>query len=335
MKKNLKTQISSVSGYVPGTILTNGELSQKMDTSDDWIRERTGIRERRIADSKTSTSDLGTRACEIALKKAGWTIDDVDLILAATLSPDYYFPGIGVQIQAKLGAKTIPAMDIRAQCSGFAWGLMTGDSFIRSGSFKRVLVVGAEIHSRILEFSNRGRDTAVLFGDGAGAACLEACEGPRGILDFHMGSDGSGADLLCVKRPGLSAGTGAFLSEEDVTHKTWLPHMEGRQVFRHAVTRMTESCQMLLDRNQLTSKDIHLLLPHQANLRINQAVAEKLALREDQVFNNIGFYGNTTAATIPLLMADAEDRGLLKKGDLVLVAAFGAGFTWGSLLIRW
>lgn len=339
-----RSEVAGVGRFVPEKIVTNDDLAKLMDTSDEWIRERTGIRQRRLAELGESTSGLGAKAAMAALKNAGWQAQDVDLILAATLSPDYYFPGIGVLIQKKIGAPTVPALDIRGQCSGFAWSIATADAFIKSGQYKKVLIVGAEIHSRIIEFSNRGRDVSVLFGDGAGALCLEAkncdVDVPRanndvnGVIDSYMGSDGSGAELLYVARPGLG-GEEQFLTVEEASEKAWRPKMEGRQVFKHAVSRMLEACDALLTRNGLSPKDIDLLVPHQANIRINEMVAAKLSLKEEQVFNNIHKYGNTTAATLPLLMSEAQEEGRLKKGDLILTVAFGSGFTWAANLIRW
>lgn len=337
------TTIEGVGHFVPERVVTNDELSQLMDTSDEWIRERTGIETRRVASEEVGTSDLGVEAAKQALEKAGCTIRDVDLILAATLSPDYYFPGIGVLIQDKLGAPPIPAMDIRGQCSGFSWGISTADAFLRSGQYKRILLVGAELQSRVIEYSNRGRDVSVLFGDGAGALVLRSQEGEparvnngvRGVIDNLMGSDGSGAELLAVMRPGVSAGHSTFLSEEEAKEKAFLPVMNGRQVFKHAVTRMLEACGTILQRNGLAPLDLDLVIPHQANLRINEMLREKLGLPPEKVFNNIQRYGNTTAATLPIAMSEAESEGRLKKGDLLLTVAFGSGFTWGANLIRW
>ena len=335
--------IRSVGRYLPSKVVTNHDLSKVMDTSDEWIRERTGIRQRHIAQEGESTSGLAVEASKHALDQAGWKSTDLELILAATLSPDYYFPGIGVLVQSGLQASTIPALDIRGQCSGFAWCLATADAYVRTGRYRKVLVVGAEIHSRLIEFSNRGRDVSVLFGDAAGAVCLEAvpaerdprCDNQvRGIIDSSLGSDGSGARELYIPRPG-HAGDAEFMTKEETESKAWLPAMAGRQVFKNAVTRMLEVCEELLGRNDVSPADIDLLVPHQANLRINQMVAKKLGLREDQVFNNIDRYGNTTAATLPLVMHDAVAEGILKPGMLVLTVAFGSGFTWAANLIRW
>ncbi|MBI2602371.1 MAG: ketoacyl-ACP synthase III [Deltaproteobacteria bacterium] len=336
--------VSGVSFYVPEKIVTNEDLTRVMDTTDTWIQERTGIRERRIADVNTSTSDLGTLAARKVLEKCGKTPRDLDLLVAATLSPDYYFPGIGVQMQNALGASCIPALDVRGQCSGFAWSIATADALLRTGNYRCALVVGAEIHSRVIEFSNRGRNVSVLFGDGAGAMLLERGkenEPPtshnkvRGVIDSLMGCDGSGAEFLAVKRPGTARGFKEFISPEEAEKKAYLPYMEGQQVFRHAVTRMLEAAQTILKRNGLKAQDIDLVIPHQANIRINETVREKLELAPEKVFNTIERYGNTTAATLPIGMTEAEERGILKPGALVLTLAFGSGFTWGANLIRW
>jgi 3-oxoacyl-[acyl-carrier-protein] synthase-3 len=331
--------------YVPEKVVSNDDLSTMMDTSDKWIQERTGIRTRRIAPVDMGTSDLAVNAARQALDNAKCTPQDIDLILAATLSPDHYFPGIGVLIQNKLGCGTIPAIDIRGQCSGFTWAISTATAFLSSGTFKKALIIGAEIHSRIIEFSDRGRDVSVLFGDGAGAIVMQGNpveteppsvqNGVRGVIDSMMGSDGSGANLLSVSRPGLAAGQEHFISGEEAENKAYLPFMHGRQVGRHATHRMAEACRTLLERNSLEANDLDLLVPHQANLRLNEMVREKLGLPPKKVFNNIQKYGNTTAATLPICLSEATTEGRLKRGDLVMTVAFGAGFTWGANLIRW
>ena len=346
MVQIMRSKILGVGFHVPENIYTNDDLSKMMDTSDEWIQNRTGIKERHISSSEFGTSDLGCLAAKEALKKAKIDVEELDLIIAATLSPDYYFPGIGVQIQDKLGARRIPAIDIRAQCSGFAWGLATADMYLRSGRYRKALVVGSEIHSRVIEFSNRGRDVSVLFGDGAGAAVLESFEcGPEncpsvsnkvsGLIDHEMGSDGSGAKLLVIDRPGFSAGHNSFMSAWEAEEKVYLPKMDGKQVFKNAVARMCEASSNLLQRNNIDPNKIDLLVPHQANIRINEAVRQKLELPSNKVFNNIHKYGNTTSATLPICMSEAEAEGRLKKGDLVLTVAFGSGFTWGANLLRW
>jgi 3-oxoacyl-[acyl-carrier-protein] synthase-3 len=333
----LRAQIRSVAHYVPERRVTNDDLSQLMDTSDAWITERTGIKERRFVDATCAgTSELGERAARLALAQAGWNAQDVDLIVMATLSPDLYFPGVGVMLQQKLGCRTIPALDIRAQCSGLVYGLSVVDGYIKSRQAKKVLLVCAEVQSPVLDLTTRGRDMAVLFGDGAGAVTIEAVEGDgshRGILDSFLGSDGSGAEVLCMKLPGTA--TPGFISADDIQQSRVHPSMDGKLVFKNAVTRLLETAGTLLKRNNLTPEQIDLIIPHQANLRINEMVRTQLGLPPEKVFNNIQKYGNTTAATIPICMSEAVAEGRLKHGDLVLTLAFGAGFTWGGNLIRW
>lgn len=338
----VKTQIRGIGHYLPPRVVTNEGLSKCMDTSDEWISERSGIKERRYVDEKTSTSDLAVHAAQQALTDANLKTDDIDFIVAATLSPDLYFPGIGTILQDKLGMKPLPALDVRAQCSGFVYGLATADAFIRSGQAQRILFVCAEAQSKLLDLTTRGREVAVLFGDGAGALVLEAAttsvlpstkNKERGIIDTLMGCDGSGANILCLRNPGTTGPK--FIRESDLAEGTQYPYMEGRTVFKNAVTRMVDCVQTMLRKHEIEVKDINLLVPHQANLRINEMVREKLGLSENRVFNNIQKYGNTTAATIPLCLSEARDQGKLKQGDLVLTVAFGAGFTWGCNLLRW
>lgn len=337
--------VTAVDAYVPEKIVTNQQLSEMMDTSDEWITERTGIKQRHMADVDSGTSDLGIKAAQKIFQKTGIDPQSVELIVAATVTPDYYFPGIGVLIQRGLGLPHIPAIDIRGQCSAFAWGISTADAYLRSGFYKNALVIGAEIHSRMMEYTTRGRNFTVLFGDGAGAMFLEAQEHKegrptahndlRGVIDHEMGSDGSGAELLCLKRPGFAKGHSEFFTKTEAEEGDDRPHMEGRQVFRNAVERMTQAATTLLKRNNVSIDQIDLLIPHQANMRINEAVREKIGLAPNKVFNNIRYYGNTTSATLPICMADAESQGLLKKGMLVMTLTFGSGFTWGANLIRW
>jgi 3-oxoacyl-[acyl-carrier-protein] synthase-3 len=308
-----------------------------MDTSDAWITERTGIKERRFVDTKCAgTSELGEHAARLALEKAGWSARDVDLIVVATLSPDFYFPGVGVMLQQRLGCRTIPALDIRAQCSGLVYGLSVVDGYVKSRQAKKVLLVCAEVQSPVLDLTTRGRDMAVLFGDGAGAVTIEAVEGApsdRGIVDSFLGSDGSGAEVLCMKVPGTA--TPAFISADDIQQSRVHPYMDGKLVFKNAVTRLLETASALLQRNKIAVEQVDLVIPHQANLRINEMVRTQLGLPSEKVFNNIQKYGNTTAATIPICMSEAVAEGRLKEGDLILTLAFGAGFTWGGNLIRW
>ncbi|MFN4895982.1 MAG: beta-ketoacyl-ACP synthase III [Pseudomonadota bacterium] len=334
----LAAKIASVAHYVPERRVTNDDLAQCMDTSDAWITERTGIKERRfIEHDGVTTSVLGEHAARRALEGAGWRPDQLDLIVVATLSPDFYFPGVGVLLQQRLGCRTIPALDIRAQCSGLVYGLSCIDGYIKSRQAKRVLLVCAEVQSPVLDLTTRGREMAVLFGDGAGAVCIEsvevAKEGEIGIIDSYLGSDGSGAEVLCMKLPGTA--TPGFIRASDIQQGLVHPQMEGKVVFKNAVTRLLETAHALLRRNGLQSSDLGLVIPHQANLRINEMVREQLGLPVERVFNNIQRYGNTTAATIPICMSEAVAQGALKSGDLVMTLAFGAGFTWGGNIIRW
>lgn len=333
---HLSSVIRSVAHYVPSRAVSNEDLSKHMDTSDAWITERTGIKERRFIDHESmSTSTLGLEAARAALSKAAWTPESLDLIVVATLSPDYYFPGVGVMVQHRLGCRNIPALDIRAQCSGLVYGLSCVDGYIKSRQATKVLLVCAEVQSPVLDLTTRGREMAVLFGDGAGALCIEAVQSdkPEGILDSYLGSDGGGADVLCMKLPGTARA--GFIQASDIQEARVHPFMDGKAVFKNAVTRLLETAQVILRRNQLSAADIDLVIPHQANLRINEMVREQLGLPSDKVFNNIHKYGNTTAATIPICMSEAAEQGRLRSGQLVMTLAFGAGFTWGGNLIRW
>ena len=342
---SIRTVIQGVAHFTPEKAVTNDDLAKLMPTSDEWITERTGIKERRFAEPGTLTSDLAIEAAKRVLDKTNLKPADFDLIVAATLSPDFYFPGIGVSVQHKMGFPNTQALDIRAQCSGFVYGLTTIDAYMRAGISKRALFVCAELQNPVLNLSEAGRDMAVLFGDGAGALVVEAQEGTtesgrpdprsdeRGVIDTVNYTDGSGAETLYLKSPGTA--TPGFITHETIDEGGYHPTMNGRMVFRHAVTRLLEVCAEILKRNKLRPEDIDLIVPHQANLRINEAVREKLGLPAEKFFNNIHKYGNTTAATIPIALSEAEAEGKLKKGDLVLNLAFGAGFTWGATLTRW
>lgn len=345
MTRSYRTVVQSVGMYVPKNVVTNDDLSKIMNTSDEWIQTRSGIKQRHYAARGESTSDMAVEACKDAIERAGLKATDIDLIIAATLSPDYYFPGIGVLIQHKLGARTVPAIDLRGQCAGFSWALSTADAYAKLGAYKNILVVGAETHSTALDFSDEGRHIAVLFGDGAGAVVLraEACSAEElptsknkfsGIIDHVLGSDGSGAEVLCISRPGMS-GQERYITKEDVENKAIFPVMDGRQVFKNAVSHMIGVIDEILERNQLTLDDIDLVVPHQANLRINEMIREKLKLPPEKIVNIISDYGNTTAATLPLCMYEAVADGRLVKGKLAVTVAFGAGFAWGANLIRW
>lgn len=332
--------IKGVGHYVPERVVTNFDLAEVMDTNDAWIQERTGIVERRHIEpgSKISSTDLGVKAAKNALEDAGLTAQDIDFILFATLSPDYYFPGNGVLVQKELGCKTIGAMDIRNQCSGFVYALTTADMFIKSGKYKNILVIGAEVHSFGLDMSDEGRGVSVIFGDGAGAVIVSATEDEnRGIIATNIHSEGEFAEELAVKFPGTRLGWSDEVLKENhsITKEDLYPHMNGNYVFKHAVTRFPESIQEALQEANLTTDDLDLFVPHQANLRISQFVQRQLGLPDEKVFNNIQKYGNTTAASIPIALSEAKAEGKIKEGDVILMSAFGAGFTWGSVIMKW
>jgi 3-oxoacyl-[acyl-carrier-protein] synthase-3 len=332
----IRTLIQSTGRYTPPNVVTNQDLTQWMETSDEWIRQRTGIEQRRWVDKKdgVGSSHLAFEASKIALDRAGWKATDLDLILFATLSPDYLFPGSGCLLQAMLGLDTTPAMDIRQQCTGFIYGLATADAYIRSGLARKILFVGAEVHSAGLDISTRGRDVAVLFGDGAGAVCLEGVETSEnvGILASALHSQGKYAEQLFVE--GQSFRRWPSIRPEMLEEGRQYPKMEGSAVFKHATRRMPEAAAEVLEKAGLAVGDIDLLIPHQANLRINQMVQKGLGLPDEKVFNNIMRYGNTTAASIPLALDEAYELGRVPKKATILFAAFGAGFTWGGVAYR-
>ena len=332
-----KARISGVGHYVPPKVVSNEDLSKLMDTSNDWIIERTGIQERRFADPKTeTTSVMGSKAAKVALERAGIEASDLDFIIFATLSPDYYFPGPGVMVQEQLGIPEIGALDVRNQCSGFVYSLSVADQFIRSGMYQRILVIGSELHSGGLDFTTRGRNVSVIFGDGAGAAIVErAPEGHSGILSTHLHSEGKHAKELALIEPSTSHWVDRLIEEGGSDEPAYHPYMNGNFVFKHAVTRFQEVIYEALKHNGKEASDIDLLIPHQANLRISQFIQGKMRLRDDQVMNNIMRYGNTTAASIPIAWSEAWEEGRLKEGDLICLAAFGSGFTWASALLYW
>jgi len=336
---SLRSRVTGLGSFLPPRVVTNDDLAQMMDTSDEWIVQRTGIRERRWVEGLTSTSDLALEASARALDSAGLAPEDLDMIFLATLSPDHFFPGSGVYLQNKLGIAGTPAIDVRQQCTGFIYALSMADQYIRTGAAGKILVVGAEVHSKGLDKTTRGRDITVLFGDGAGAVVLEATEveDPRSnshLLSTHLYADGAYAEELWV--PGVST---AY--DEEIIDRRMLdrgdqyPKMNGRHVFVHAVTRMPEAVTAALEQNSYEVDDIDLFVFHQANLRINEAVAHRLGAPDEKVFNTIEKYANTTAATIPIGLDEAVKAGELKPGMLVAMAAFGSGFTWGSALLRW
>lgn len=339
----IKSIIKGIGHYVPENVVTNDDLSKLMTTSDEWITERTGIKERRHRknrnDAEETTSYLGFKASQNALKMAGYTAKDIDFIVFATLSPDYYFPGCGVLLQEMLGCDTIGALDVRNQCSGFVYAMSVANAFIKAGQYKNILVVGAEIHSFGLDFSDEGRGVSVIFGDGAGAVILSASEeeGAGDILAFNMHSEGKYADELCTKFPGSKYGWSdrMRLEPENVTNDEVYPIMNGNFVFKNAVTRFPETMMEALNSAGKTVEDLDLFIPHQANLRIAQFVQKTFNLPDEKLYNNIQKYGNTTAASIPLALSEAIAEGKIKRGDLVLLSAFGSGFTWGSILFEY
>ncbi|MBW8361363.1 MAG: ketoacyl-ACP synthase III [Kaistella sp.] len=338
----IRSRIAGIGHYVPENTVTNDDLAKLMATNDEWITERTGIKERHHRknrnDSEETTAFLGFKASEKALQMAGLTAKDIDYIIFATLSPDYYFPGCGVLLQEMLGCDTIGALDVRNQCSGFVYAMSVANAFIKSNAYKNILVVGAEIHSFGLDFSDAGRGVSVIFGDGAGAVVLSAAEGEgKGdIVAMNMHSEGKYADELCTKFPGSKYGWSdrMRLEPENVTDAEVYPHMNGNFVFKHAVTRFPETMEEALKSAGKTVEDLDMFIPHQANLRIAQFVQQRFGLPDEKVFNNIQKYGNTTAASIPIALSEAIAEGKVKRGDLVLISAFGSGFTWGSVLFE-
>ena len=326
--------ISGTGFYLPPRIVTNDELSTYMDTSDEWIQERTGIKERHYVEKGEGPSDIAIPATKQALNAAGLKVSDIDFIIFATSTPDFYAPGSGCLLQEKMGFNEIGALDIRVQCSGFIYGLSIAEQYIRTGTFKNILLIGAEVQSTAMDLTNAGRDTAIIFGDGAGAAIISATDEDRGVLSTHMHSEGKYLKELWLESPASNAGYPRINAEVLDEGKQFLK-MNGKEVFRHAVTRFPEVINEALEANNLTSENIDLLIPHQANLRITQMVQKRLSLRNEQVFSNIHKYGNTTAATIPIALAEAFNEGKIKDGDLLVLAAFGAGFTWASAIMKW
>lgn len=348
----IRSRIAGIGMYVPEQVVTNQDLTQYMETSDEWIQERTGIKERRYAHrTRETTTTMGVEAAKIAIERAGITPQDIDFIVFATLSPDYYFPGCGVLVQRAMKMKEIGALDVRNQCSGFIYALSVADQFIKGGMYKNVLVIGSEKHSFGLDFSTRGRNVSVIFGDGAGAVVLQPAEKDnQGILSTHLHSDGESAEILAMYNPGTHANHWAeqpladfdeaevgqmFMSHAMIDKAQNFPFMDGPSVFKKAVIKFPEVIMEALTANGYQPADLRMLIPHQANLRIAQFVQQKLGLTDDQVYNNIQRYGNTTAASVPLALCEAWQEGKIKAGDLVCLAAFGSGFTWASALLKW
>lgn len=343
--------IAGIGMYVPPNVYTNHDMMKYMDTSDEWIQERTGIKERRFANrTNETTATMGIEAAKIAIERAGTTAQDIDFIIFATLSPDYYFPGCGVLVQRALQMKEVGALDVRNQCSGFVYALSVGDQFIRSGMYKNILIIGSEKHSFAIDFNTRSRNISVIFGDGAGAVVLQPTEDEnRGILSTHLHSDGNDAEILALYNPGThanywkkgladydDAAIGDMYESHSMIDKNQnAPFMDGQAVFKRAIVKFPEVIMEALNKNGYKPSDIKMLVPHQANLRISKFVQEKLKLSDEQVYNNIQKYGNTTAASIPIALCEAWQDGKINKGDLVCLAAFGSGFTWASALIKW
>ena len=327
-------RILGTGSFLPERIVSNTELEEKMDTSDEWIQQRTGIQERRYVEAGVGTSDLGLKASQRALQSSGLSANDIDFIIFATLSPDYNFPGCGCLLQDKLGIGNVGALDVRNQCTGFIYSLAIAHQFVRTGTYQHVLVVGAEVHSTGLEMNTRGREVAVIFGDGAGAVVVgKSSDDQRKILSNHLHSEGKFAKKLWIEAP--SSIQKPRLTKEMMQQGRHYPRMEGRYVFKHAIDRMQQSVREGLEANNLKLSDVKLLILHHANLRISEAVVRALKISPNRVFNNIQMYGNTTAASIPIALDEATRQGRIGSGDLVVLAAFGSGFTWGATVLRW
>ena len=332
------SKIAGLGYYVPENVVTNDDLSKIIDTNDEWIQERTGIQERRhIIKGEDTTTSMGVKAAKIAIERSGVAKEDIDFVVFATLSPDFYFPGPGVLVQRDLGLRTVGALDVRNQCSGFIYALSVADQYIKTGMYKNILVIGSEVHSTGLDMTSRGRGVSVIFGDGAGAAVLSREEDlTKGILSTHLHSEGQHAEELIVKAPGMGGRwITDILADNDPDDESYFPYMNGQFVFKNAVVRFSEAINEGLQANNLQVSDIDMLIPHQANLRISQFIQKKFNLTDDQVYNNIQKYGNTTAASIPIALTEAWEQGKIKSGDTVVLAAFGSGFTWGSAIIKW
>lgn len=354
MAELLRSKIAGIGHYVPKNVVTNDDLARHMDTSDEWIQERTGIKERRYGTRhEESTTSMAAEASKKAIADAGIEADEVDFIIFATISPDYYFPGSGVLLQRELGISEngCGALDVRNQCSGFVYALSVADQFVKTGMYKNILVVGSEMHSMGLDYSTSGRNVTIIFGDGAGAVVVQPSDDESEIFSTHLHSDGRHAEELSLICPGSHGGYhtenveqygfedqefgGLFVSQKMLDEGMLSPYMNGKYVFKHAVVRFPEVIMESLKANNFTTEDLDMLIPHQANLRISQFIQKRMKLSDNQVFNNIQKYGNTTAASIPIALSEARDEGKVKVGDLVCLAAFGSGFTWASALLKW
>ena len=328
-----QSKIIGMGFHVPDRVIKNSDLKQWMDTSDEWIQERSGIEERRWVTEEEATSDLALAASKNALTMAGIESEEIDLIIVATISPDYFFPGVANQLQAALRLRTVGTFDIKAACSGFIYALSIADQFIQTGQHKTILVIGAEAQSKFVDLSTRGRDMGVLFGDGGGAAILQRSDDGSGILSTHIHSEGADMKNLWMEAPGTSGNN--WMHNKTLEEGNHRPYMNGREVFKNAVRRFPEVINEALEANNLSLEDIKLIIPHQANFRISQAVAKRLGVGMDKVYSNIHKYGNTTAATIPIAITEALAEGKIERGDNIILAAFGAGYTWASAAIRW
>ena len=328
-----RSKIIGMGFKVPDNIISNDDLSKIMDTSDEWIQTRSGIKERRWATEEVTTSDLAFSAANNAIKNAEINNKEIDLVIVGTLSSDYFFPGVSAQLQEKLNLNLVGAFDIKAACSAFIYSLSIADQYIKTGAAKTILVIGAETQTKLIEKSSEGRDVAVLFGDGAGAAIVQRSDDESQILSTHLHSQGKDLKNLWMEAPGTS--NGSWFKENKFDQKKFTPKMNGREVFKNAVKRFPEVIHEALDHNNLDFNDIKLIIPHQANYRISEAVAKKLEVGMDKVYSNIHKYGNTTAASIPIALTEAIYSKKINKGDLIILAAFGAGYTWASAAIKW
>ena len=333
MNNMLNSYIKGMGYYVPDQIIDNEYFASFMDTSDQWIRERTGIQERRFANNNDGPSDLAVPAVEMALKNAKLRVDDIDFIIFATSTPDYYIPGSGCLIQDKMNFKNIGALDIRCQCSGFIYGLSVADQYIKAQTYKNILLIASEVQSTAMDLSNDGRNTAIIFADGAAAAVISGTKSDQGLLSTHLHTEGKHVKELWVEAP--SSKVNPRLNQSILNQKKHFLHMNGKEVFRHAIKRFPEVIYEALDANNLSTKDIDLLIPHQANLRISKAIQKKMNLDDNQIVSNIHKYGNTTAASIPIALCESIFNNKLNKGDILVLAAFGSGFSWGSAILKW
>ena len=333
MSKMYTSKIIGMGFHVPDQIINNNDLAELMETSDEWIQSRSGIKERRWATEDITTFDLALKASSNAISKASIDHNEIDMIILGTLCSDYFFPGVSAQLQDKLGLKTVGAFDIKAACSAFIYSLSIADQFIKTGMAQTILVVGAETQTKLIDKTTKGRDIAVLFGDGAGAAIVQRSNDNSQILSTHLHCEGKDMRNLWMEAPGTSSGS--WFKGQVFDSERFTPKMNGREVFRNAVKRFPEVINEALRYNDLSIDDIKLIIPHQANYRISEAVAKKMGVDMNIVYSNIHKYGNTTAASIPIALTEASEEGLIERGENIVLAAFGAGYTWASAAIRW